>query len=54
MVYIWDAYEKEAEQKQKGISKLAGFKYPVFLPIVYYEGTENWTVPADFKSRKNA
>ncbi len=51
MVYIWDAYEKEAEQKQKGISKQAGFKYPVVLPIVYYEGAENWTVPADFKSR---
>ncbi len=51
MVYIWDAYEKEAEQKQKGISKHAGFKYPVVLPIVYYEGAENWTVPADFKSR---
>ncbi len=51
MVYIWDAYEKEAEQKQTGISKRAGFKYPVVLPIVYYEGAENWTVPADFKSR---
>lgn len=51
MVYIWDAYEKEEEQKQKGISKLAGFKYPVILPIVYYEGAENWTVPRDFKSR---
>jgi len=51
MVYIWDAYEKEEEQKQKGISKLVGFKYPVILPIVYYEGAENWTVPRDFKSR---
>ena len=51
MVYIWDAYEKEAEQREKGISKRAGFKYPVVLPIVYYEGAENWTVPADFKSR---
>ena len=51
MVYIWDAYEKEAEQKQEGISKRSGFKYPVILPIVYYEGVENWTVPADFKSR---
>ena len=51
MVYIWDAYEKEEEQKQKGISKLVGFKYPVILPIVYYEGAENWTVPKDFKSR---
>ena len=51
MVYIWDAYEKEEEQKQKGISKLADFKYPVILPIVYYEGAEKWTVPKDFKSR---
>ena len=51
MVYIWDAYEKEEEQKQKGISKRAGFKYPVILPIVYYEGAVNWTVPRDFKSR---
>lgn len=51
MVYIWDAYEREAEQKQEGISKRADFKYPVVLPIVYYEGAENWTVPTDFKSR---
>lgn len=51
MVYIWDAYEKDEEQKQAGISKRAGFKYPVILPIVYYEGAENWTVPRDFKSR---
>lgn len=36
---------------QTGISKRAGFKYPVILPIVYYEGAENWTVPRDFKSR---
>lgn len=51
MVYIWDAYEKEAEKQQKGISKQAGFKYPVVLPIVYYEGKKNWTVPLDFESR---
>lgn len=51
MVYIWDAYEKEAEQRLKGISKRVGFKYPVVLPIVYYEGAESWTVPGDFKSR---
>ena len=51
MVYIWDAYEKEAEKRQKGISKRADFKYPVILPIVYYEGRKNWTVPLDFRSR---
>lgn len=53
MVYIWDAYEKEAEKKQEGISKRADFKYPIILPIVYYEGRNNWTVPLDFKSRIN-
>lgn len=51
MVYIWDAYEKEAEKHQKGISKRADFKYPMILPIVYYEGKKNWTVPLDFQSR---
>lgn len=51
MVYIWEAYAKEAEKMQKGITRLAGFQYPPILPIVYYEGSDNWTVPFDFKSR---
>ncbi|MCH5344341.1 MAG: Rpn family recombination-promoting nuclease/putative transposase, partial [Acetatifactor sp.] len=51
MIYIWEAYEKEAENLQKGISRQKGFKYPPILPIVYYEGKEKWTVPLDFKSR---
>lgn len=51
MIYIWDAYEKEAEKLQMGISRHADFKYPPVLPIVYYEGSKRWTVPLDFKSR---
>lgn len=51
MVYIWEAYEKEAEKLQKGVTKLASFQYPPILPIVYYEGIDNWTVPQDFRSR---
>lgn len=51
MVYIWNAYEKEAESCQNGISKHAGFKYPPILPIVYYEGKGVWTVPLDFRNR---
>ena len=51
MVFIWDAYEKEMEKQKKGISKRAGFKYPPIIPIVYYEGKKNWTVPPNFKSR---
>ena len=51
MVYIWEAYAKEAEKIHKGITKLVDFKYPPILPIVYYEGIGKWTVPYDFKSR---
>ncbi len=51
MVYIWNAYEKEMEKKHKGISRRKDFKYPAILPIVYYEGKEQWTAPLDFKSR---
>ncbi len=51
MLLIWDAYEKEAEKLHKGISKQADFKYPPVLPIVYYEGKEEWTVPQNFADR---
>lgn len=51
MVYIWEAYEKEAEAVQKGVSKRKGFLYPPVLPIVYYEGSGQWDVPLDFLSR---
>lgn len=51
MVYIWEDYEKEMEQQKKGISKLAGFQYPPIIPIVYYEGKQNWTVPRSFRDR---
>ncbi len=51
MVYIWEAYAREAEKMHKGITKQAGFRYPPILPVVYYEGAGKWTVPLDFKSR---
>lgn len=50
MVYIWESYEKE-ERREKGISRRKNFRYPPILPIVYYEGRQEWTVPLDFKSR---
>lgn len=53
MVYIWEAFEKEAERKQTGITKRKDFKYPPILPIIYYEGSDSWTAPLDFKSRIN-
>lgn len=50
MVYIRESYEKE-ERREKGISRRENFRYPPILPIVYYEGRQEWTVPLDFKSR---
>ena len=49
MVYIWDAYEKEAERRHKGMAKRADFLYPPILPIIYYEGSAQWGVPPDFE-----
>ncbi len=43
MVYIWEDYAKQIEKKQKNITKTKGFQYPPILPIVYYEGTRDWT-----------
>ena len=51
MFLIWDAYEKEAEKLHKRISRQEAFRYPPVLPIVYYEGKSEWTVPRDFVSR---
>lgn len=51
MIHIWEKYAKEAEKVCKGITKKADFKYPPILPIVYYEGSNKWSVPFDLKSR---
>ncbi len=51
MSRIWEDYAKEMEKKQKGITRRKDFQYPLILPIVYYEGKQNWTAPIDFKSR---
>lgn len=51
MVYIWEDYEKSMEKQHKGISKTKDFKYPPILPIVYYEGTGEWTAVLNLKDR---
>ena len=51
MAFIWEDYEKRRERKRKGISKTKGFKYPPILPIVYYEGTSNWTAAIRLHNR---
>ncbi len=56
MVYIWEDYEKEMDklhEKDKTVKtkKQKDFRYPVILPIVYYEGKREWTAPREFKER---
>ena len=51
MVCIWTEYGKEMEKKQAGKSKTKSFRYPPILPVVYYEGADNWTADLHLKSR---
>ena len=43
MVLIWYEYAKEQNAKQKDISHTKAFRYPLIIPIVYYEGSRKWT-----------
>ena len=51
MVFIWEDYEKEMEKQHKGISKTKDFKYPPILPIVFYDGVDNWTASGRLHDR---
>lgn len=51
MVCIWNEYGKEMMSRGKGDIRNKSFKYPPILPIVYYEGTEEWTAGLHLKER---
>lgn len=51
IVMILTDYETEQEKLRPGITKTKEFKYPPILPIVYYEGTDEWTAVKNFKDR---
>ncbi len=51
MSCIWNECAREAEQRQEGITRTKAFKYPAILPIVYYEGSGNWTADLRFQDR---
>ena len=48
---ILDAYEKDANKREKGINRTKDFKYPPILPIVFYDGTNDWTADTNFLYR---
>ena len=43
MVCIWTEYRREQEAKQEGSTNRKRFRYPVIIPVVYYEGRPEWT-----------
>ena len=51
IVFIWEDYEKEMERQQPGISKTKAFRYPPVLPIVFYDGVENWSAAVRLHER---
>ena len=51
MVFIWEDYEKEMERQRPGISKTKDFKYPPVLPILFYDGKDNWTTTTKLHDR---
>ena len=51
MLCIWLDYKKEMEQKKEGASERKSFRYPLIIPIVYYEGKALWTADRQFHAR---
>ena len=41
-------YEKEVNKENVGASELKAFKYPPVLPVVFYDGSSNWTAEVNF------
>ena len=51
MVMVLTDYEREEEKKRPGITRTKEFRYPPIIPVVYYEGTSQWTAVRNFKER---
>ena len=48
---VLDAWEKEAEKEEPGVSMRKDFKYPPVLPIIFYDGKYSWTAERNFLDR---
>lgn len=51
ITFIWEDFEKEQERLRAGISKTKEFRYPPVLPIIFYDGRENWTAATSLHER---
>ena len=51
MVGVWTLYRNERDKEHAGISGTKGFRYPLIIPIVHYEGRQSWTAHMHWKDR---
>ncbi len=51
MCAIWQEYKVTENKKRKGNSTREDFRYPMIIPIVYYEGKKKWTAGLNLKER---
>lgn len=51
MAFIWEDYEKEMERKRESISRTKDFRYPPILPVVFYDGQDDWTAATRLRER---
>ena len=49
MVYIWSRYEADCERERPGSTSLKDFRYPAIIPIIYFDGSGEWTSLRDFR-----
>lgn len=51
MMCIWTEYRREMETEREGCSGRKSFRYPVIIPVVYYEGKAEWTADRQLSGR---
>ncbi len=51
MMCIWTEYRREMEVKKRGSTGQKGFRYPMIIPVVYYEGKPEWTAQMRLRDR---
>ena len=51
MTVIWQDYKETQNKMMKDSSKRKNFRYPLIVPIVYYEGAKKWTADFHLKDR---
>ena len=51
MVLIWYDYAKKQNTVRKDASKRKKFRYPMIVPVVYYEGASRWTADLHLADR---